>query len=758
MSPADPRLDAILRPRSIAVVGASRKPHSIGREILHNLIRFGFNGPVYPVNPAPGAVHSIRAYPSLRDIPDPVDLAVIVVPRAAVPAVLDDAAAKGVRGLVVITAGYRETGAEGARAEQELKAKVRGAGIRMVGPNCMGVINTDPEVRMNATFAATAPHPGTAGFMSQSGALGEMILERAEQIGLGIACFVSMGNKTDVSGNDLLEAWENDPRINVILMYLESFGNPDRFATITRRVTRRKPILAVKSGRSAAGAKAAFSHTGSLAGSEVAVDSLMEQCGVLRMGTLSELFNLATALAHQPLPAGNRIGILTNAGGPAIMATDALAMRGLDVVELPQATQAALRAALPPEASVRNPVDMIASADGPRYDAALKILTRDKSIDGLLVLFVSPITINAIDVARAIIANGRGARLPILTCFMGKEQGRQGVEELRRAGLPVYLFPEEAARAMAGLLRYRRLRDRPEGTTPVFEVERARVRAGLERAAAEKRSVLSLAETSDLLTAYGLPMVPTRVVRTGAEAIEAASGLGYPVVVKGQAEGLVHKTDVGAVKVDLRNGDDVAEACRAIARAITAAGAKTQGAGAADRASAGAPGAIQFVVQKMVRGGHETILGLSHDPQFGPLLMFGLGGIFVEVMKDVVFRLLPLTDVEARDMVRSIRGYPILAGTRGGSRADEDFLVEAVLRLGQLAVECPEIDQVDMNPLIIGPTRDQSFVVDARVRLKSPEAGASATGVAGATRAVTASRAGGAAASRASGAARKRPV
>jgi len=721
MSPADPRLDAILRPRSIAVVGASRKPHSIGREILHNLIRFGFNGPVYPVNPALGAIHSIRAYPSLRDIPDPVDLAIIVVPRAAVPAVLDDAVARGVRGLVVITAGYRETGAEGARAEEELKAKVRGAGIRMVGPNCMGVINTDPEVRMNATFAATPPIPGTAGFMSQSGALGEMILERAEQIGLGIACFVSMGNKTDVSSNDLLEAWEADPRINVILMYLESFGNPGRFASITRRVTRKKPILAVKSGRSAAGAKAAFSHTGSLAGSEVAVDSLMEQCGVLRMGTLSELFNLATALAHQPLPDGNRIAILTNAGGPAIMATDALAMRGLEVAELPKASQAALRAVLAPEASVRNPVDMIASADGPRYDAALKILTREKAVDGILVLFVSPITINALDVARAIIANGRGARLPILTCFMGKEQGRQGVEELRRAGLPVYLFPEEAARAMAGLLRYRRLRDRPEGTTPTFKVDRARARASIDRAAAEKRPVLSLTETSDLLAAYGLPMVPTRLARTGAEAIEAASELGYPVVVKGQAAGLVHKTDVGAVKVDLRNGDDVAEACRAIARSIAAAGAGTPAAAGAPAAAEG--GAIQFVVQRMVRGGHETILGLSHDPQFGPLLMFGLGGIFVEVMKDVAFRLLPITDVEAREMVRSIRGYPILAGTRGGPRADEDFLVEAVLRLGQLATECPEIDQVDINPLIIGPAREQSFVVDARVRLKEHGAG-----------------------------------
>lgn len=704
-------LDAILHPRSIAVVGASRRPQTIGREILHNLIDFGFTGPIYPVNPHLTAVHSIRAYPSLKAIPDPVDLAIIVVPQNLVDGIVDDAAAKGVRGLVVITAGYRETGAAGAKAEAVLKEKVRRAGIRMVGPNCMGVINTDPEVRMNGTFAATTPIAGTAGFMSQSGALGEMILAHAEQIGLGIAYFVSMGNKTDVSGNDLLEAWEDDPRVNVILMYLESFGNPARFAAITRRVTRKKPILAVKSGRSAAGARAAFSHTGALAGAEVAVDSLMEQCGVLRMGTMSEMFTLATALAHQPLPRGNRIAILTNAGGPAIMATDACAMRGLEVAELPAATQEALRGVLAPEASVRNPVDMIASADGPRYAAALDILKRDESVDGLIVLFVSPITINAVEVARAIIAAAQGARLPILTCFMGKEQGRQGVDELRQAGVPVYLFPEEAALAMAGLLRYRQIRERPAGTAPAFEVDRARAQAALDAAAAAGRTVLTLEETADLLGAYGLPVAPSRVATTPAEAIEAASALGYPVVVKGLAEGLVHKTDRGAVKVDLRNGDEVAAACRSIAQSLGQASGAAPG-----RASGSGPIAVRFQVQPMVRGGHETILGVFHDPQFGPLLMFGLGGIFVEVMKDVAFRVLPVTDTEARDMVRGIRGHPILAGTRGGPKADEDFLVEAALRLGQLAIECPEVEQVDVNPLIVGPNRAGSFVVDARIR------------------------------------------
>lgn len=710
----DRALDAIFRPRSIAVVGASREKQTIGREILHNLIDYGFTGAIFPVNPHAASIHSIKCYPSLRDIPDPVDLAIVVVPRAVVPRVLEDAVACRVRGLVVITAGFREVGGEGARAEADLLDAVRAAGIRVVGPNCMGVINTDTEVRMNATFAATRPERGSVGFMSQSGALGEVILAHAAEIGLGIAFFVSMGNKADISGNDLIEAWEDDPRVNVILMYLESFGNPARFTAIARRVTRKKPIIAVKSGRSAAGARAAFSHTGALAGAEAAVETLFEQCGVLRVGSMSEMFTLASAFARQPLPKGNRVAILTNAGGPAIMATDACAMLGLEVPELSPATQAALRAVLVPEASVRNPVDMVAGAAGPNYAAALGILKADPAVDGLLVIFVSPVMINAVEVARAIVEAARAARQPILTCFMGKEQGRQGVEELRRAGIPVYLFPEEAARAMAGLERYRRIRERPEGSPRSFAVDRARAEAALRAAAAAGRSVLTLEETAELLVAYGLPVAPARLVRTLEEAVEAAASLGYPVVLKAVAEELVHKTERGAVRIDLRTPQEVAAAGRAIRVAL-----------------GGTP--FRYQVQAMVRGGRETILGIAHDPKFGPLLMFGLGGIFVEVMRDVVFRLLPITDVEAREMVRGIRGYPLLAGARGEPPADEEFLVEALLRLGQMALECPAIEQVDINPLIVGTAagaarpasgggRAASWVVDARVRISAPPA------------------------------------
>ncbi|HEV8700029.1 MAG TPA: acetate--CoA ligase family protein [Candidatus Polarisedimenticolia bacterium] len=702
----DGALSAILRPRSIAVIGASRRPQSIGREILHNLIQYGFTGPIYPVNPHATSVHSIKCYPSLRDIPDPVDLAVVVVPKEIASAVVDDAVAGKVRGLVMITAGFREVGGEGTRLEQQIQARVRAAGIRMVGPNCMGVINTDPEIRMNATFAATRPEPGSVGFMSQSGALGEVILAHAHEIGLGIAYFVSMGNKADISGNDLIEAWEDDPRVNCILMYLESFGNPTRFLSIARRVTRKKPILAVKSGRTAAGARAAFSHTGALAGTGAAYDTLLDQAGVIRVDSMSEMFELATACAHQRPPRGNRVGILTNAGGPAIMATDACATLGLDVVELGAGTQEKLRRVLVPEASVRNPVDMVAGADASSYAQALAILQDDDDLDGLIVIFVSPIMINALEVARAIIAASKGARVPILTCFMGKEQGRRGVEELRRAGVPVYLFPEEAARALAGLDHHRRVRERVEGTHRAFDVDRRRAAAVLEAAAAAGRAALAPEETEALLRAYGLPLAPSRLAADAQEAVAAARALGFPVVIKGVAESLVHKSEAGAVRLDLRNAEEVETACAEM------------------RGSIGDP-RLRFQVQAMVRGGRETILGIARDPRIGPMLMFGLGGIFVEVMKDVVFRILPVTDVEAREMVRGIRGHPVLAGARGGPPADEGFLVEALLRLGQLAADHPSVEQVDINPLLAGPDRASSFVVDARVRVALTAPGSS---------------------------------
>jgi acetyltransferase len=703
--PQSAALDAVFRPRSVAVIGASRKRQTIGREILANIVEYGFSGPVYPVNPTAEAIHSIRCFRSIKDIPGPVDLAIVTVAKDQVLAVVDACGKKGVRGLVVITAGFKEVGAEGARLEAKLKAKLEKYHMRMIGPNCMGIVNTEPDVMLDATFAATTPVRGNVGFVSQSGALGEAILADAVENGLGVAMFVSMGNKTDVSGNDLLEYWEDNPDIQAILMYLESFGNPRRFTTIARRVTRKKPIVAVKAGRTAAGARAASSHTGSIVGLDIASDTLLEQCGVLRVSSMEEMFTLAQALSNQPVPSGDRIAIVTNAGGPGILCTDALIGAGLTLAELQPKTRKALAKALPPEASTGNPVDMIASADASRYRASLDLVTKDPGVDGVIAIFVSPIMIDAYEVATAIAAAVDG-RKPILSVFMGKQRSDEGVAWLRQKRVPVYRFPENAAAAMAGLARYRVLRDRPIGKLVAFPSDPGRARKAILAARKAKRTMLSVREVAEVLAAYGFRLAPSRLCASPVEAIDAAQTLGYPVVLKVASDTIVHKSDVGGVKLDLRNPDEVAKAFAAIASGLRLSD-KT----------------LRIEVQRMVSGGRETILGMTHDPQFGPVLMFGLGGIFVEVMKDVSVRIHPLTDVNARAMIERIKGYPLLAGARGDKPVDLAFLEESLLRLSQLVGDLEDdLAELDLNPLIVTGDRKSSFVVDARIALRGASA------------------------------------
>jgi acetyl coenzyme A synthetase (ADP forming)-like protein len=691
-------LDAIFRPSSVAVVGASRRSGSIGSEILRKLLDGGFEGAVFPVNPHTKFLHSMKCYPSVGSIPDPVDLAVIVVPRDHVLPVVEECRKKKVRGLVVITAGFREVGREGAVLEAKIRDRVRNAGMRMVGPNCMGVINTDPLIRMNATFAATAPTRGLAGFMSQSGALGEIILSMARQIGLGVSMFASVGNKADISGNDLIEYWEDDESVGVILMYLESFGNPTKFTRLAQRVTRKKPIIAVKSGRTEAGARAAFSHTGALAGADVVTSTLFDQCGVLRVSTIEEMFTLATAFTSQPLPRGNRVAILTNAGGPAIMATDAAVNLGLTLTPLEEKTRRALRKKLPPECSVANPVDLIASGDAKRYEVGLKALLSDGSVDGVIVLFVTPTMINAEEVAETIVRVSKKSRKPVLTCFMGKDRGAEGVQTLRGNSIPVYPFPEPAAQAMAALDRYRRIRERPRGRRVRFSVQRARAEAILRAVRKDRRQKLTFQESEGILAAYGFPRPPGRVVSDAAGAIGASLEMGYPVVMKVLLAEVSHKTEVGGVNVDLRNGDEVGRTYAEMSRRFRQR-------------------SLPVLVQKMVRGGREVILGSFQDRQFGTLLMFGLGGIFVEAMKDVAFRIHPITELDAREMIHSIRGYPLLQGFRGEKGVNLKLLEEMLLRLSLLLSDLPEIEQVDINPFIAGSGRDDSVAVDARISL-----------------------------------------
>jgi len=650
-------LDPLFRPDSVAVIGASRNPGTIGYQIVDNLVRHGYQGVVYPVNPHARAIHSIQAFPSISAVPEPVDMAVVVVPKEFVLKVVDECGQQGVKAVVVISAGFREVGGEGLGREEVLLKIVRRHGMRLVGPNCMGIMNIAPEVCMNATFAPTMPPPGATSFLSQSGALGVTILDYAAEYGIGIRQFVSVGNKPDVSGNDLLEYWENDPGTRLILMYLESFGNPKNFIPIARRVSRKKPIAVVKSGRTQAGARAATSHTGALAGADLAVDDLLAQCGVLRVESIEELFDLAMAFEDLPSPAGNRVAIVTNAGGPGIIIADACESAGLEVVELGVETQARLRGIFPAEASVRNPVDMIASATGESYEVALRIVLEDPGVDAAIAAFVPPLGIKQADVAASIVSSVRDHReKPVLAVLMGREGLPQGIAELNAAGIPAYRFPESAARALAAMHRHRAWAERPLLEPEEFDVDQEAVRNILDEVSASERSQLTEVEALRVLQAYGVPTIPHEVTQTEEGAVQAAEKMGFPVVLKVLSQDVVHKTEAGGVRVDLRSASEVGEAFREIHQSVKGwkEGARIDG----------------VLVEGYQKDGREVIIGMSTDQRFGPVIMFGLGGIYVEALKDVAFRVHPVNRTDAEEMIRAIRGFPLLEGVRGEVGAD----------------------------------------------------------------------------------------
>jgi len=691
-------LDPILKPHSIAVIGASRMSNTIGHQIFANLLRYGFTGAVYPVNPNAASIQSVRAYPSVGALPEPIDLAVIAVPKERVLDVARGCGQAGVKGLVVISAGFREIGGVGIDRERQLVDIVRQYGMRMVGPNCMGVLNTDPGISMNATFAPAMPPPGPAAFVSQSGALGLNVIDHAAEYGIGISQFVSVGNKPDVSGNDLLEQWEHDPTVGVILMYVESFGNPRRFRELASRITRTKPIIAVKSGRSKVGARAASSHTGALAASDVAVNALLAQAGVLRAESIEELFDMAMAFTDRPLPRSRRTAVVTNSGGPAILAADALETRGLELMELEPATIAQLKPLFPEEASIRNPLDMIASATPAHYRTALDAVLRDPGVASALAVFVPPLGVRQQDVAEAIVTAAAAHLLkPVLAVLMGREGLPQGRAELHKAGIPAYVFPESAARGLGALCRQREWIDRPVEQAPAIAVDSARAARALANGHAGPRKLSEL-DALELLGAYGIPVAHARLANDPDEAAHVAAELGFPVAIKAVAPELVHKTDAGGVRLDLHSATEVAAAARDMLDAV----ARTL------------PGAApQILVQRMVSGGRETIVGVSRDPSFGPLLMFGLGGIYVEALKDVVFRVAPIQPLDAQEMVASIRGVALLEGIRGAPPVDFAALRDVLLRVSQLAMDHPEITELDVNPLLAFP--DGVMAVDARV-------------------------------------------
>jgi acetyltransferase len=696
-------VDAVFSAHSIAVVGASRDPHSIGYTIVRNLVRDGFKGTVYPVNPKADHIQSIPAFPSVTAIPGPVDLAVICVPAALAEGALEECGRKGVRAAIVISAGFREVGEEGRAREDRLRAVLARYGIRAVGPNCMGCVTTAPDVSMNATFALELPHAGNVAMMSQSGALSAAIMEYAREQNIGFSKFVSMGNILNVDTVDLLEYFGRDAGTDVVLMYIETFGDAARFARVCRPLSKRKPIMAVKGGRTAAGARAARSHTGALAGSDAAVQSVFDQCGVIRANTLEELFDFTQALAGAPLPKGRRVAIVTDAGGPAIMATDALPAAGLSLAHLGDATKARLRRAVPPEASVENPVDMIASADSKRYRDVLRIVLDDDEVDGAVVICVPPVIIDVERTAEEISKVAAGSGKPVLGVFMGADYASRGRTILESHGVPSFTFPESAVRAFAAMAEYARIRARPVGRVRRFRVDRAAAAAAIASARRDGREALKDRETLALLAAYGIPMPETTFAANADEAIAKARSIGYPVALKVTSPKVSHKTEVGGVILDLRSDAEVFHAYHQLLE-------RARKHGFADALEG-------VIVQQMVKGGQEIIAGAARDEQFGHLVAFGLGGVFAEYIKDVNFRIAPLTDVDARELVASIKAFPILKGVRGAAPADIRFLEEVVQRISQLVVDFPEIGSLDLNPFRAFEAGRKGLAVDARVFL-----------------------------------------
>ncbi len=696
-------LEAIFAPRSIAVVGASPDPSKLGHRILKNILDAGYPGHVFPIHPSAPHILNLPAYPSVEQVPEPVDLAVIVVPAAVVPDVAEACGRAGVKGLVVISAGFKEVGPEGRALEMRLLEIVQRYGMRMIGPNCLGVIDT--TTRLNASFAALYPHPGQIAFMSQSGALCTAILDWSKAQGIGFSRFVSLGNKADVDEVALLEAWGCDKANNrVILAYLEGISNGDEFVAVARQVTKQTPVIAIKSGATQAGARAASSHTGALAGAEHAYEAAFDQSGVLRARSMQELFDFALAFAYQPLIPGDRLAIVTNAGGPGIIATDAAERSGLKLAELTPATTAALRAALPPTASVYNPIDIIGDARADRYRVALRAALDDPNVDAVLVLFTPQAVSKPEEIAQTVVKTVAGSAKPVVTSFMGAATIGEALRILNEHRIPNYAFPERAVAALGAMVAQRRWIERPPGEYVRFDVDAERVRALFARVRSEGRVELGELEAREVIEAYGMRLPKSFLAQSPEEAAEIAARIGFPVVMKISSPDILHKSDIGGVKLGISDPAAARDAYELIEYRARKYSREARIWG--------------VLVQEQVRKGREVLVGVSRDPQFGPLIAFGLGGIYVEAIRDVAFRLAPVSRQEAAEQVRSIRAFPLLRGVRGEPPADIAAAEEIILRVSQLVTDFPEIVEMDINPLVVYNRGEGATVLDARIILR----------------------------------------
>jgi acetyltransferase len=689
-------------PRSVAVIGASENPQKLGYQVLNNVITSGFKGGIYPVNPKAKEISGLKCYPSVLDVSDPIDLVVIVVPGPFVAGVLEESGKKGAKGAIVITAGFREAGGEGPRMEQQLLDIAKKYNMRLVGPNCLGVIDT--LTPLNASFAAGTPDAGSIAFMSQSGALCAAILDYALAENIGFSHFVSLGNKADVDEVALLDSWGDDAQTNVTIAYIEGIRNGAEFIQMARKAARKKPMIAVKSGRTASGSKAVSSHTGSLAGSDAAYDAAFTQCGILRAESVQELLDYSIAFAYQPLIKGNRVAIITNAGGPGVMATDALERNRLVLAQLTPETEAALKGALPAAANIHNPVDVLGDARADRYVAAIEVVLKDPGIDGALVILTPQSATDIQGTAEALVKVAQHAEKPILGCWMGEKEISRGRKLLAKNRVPSYPFPERAVAALGAMYRYWSWKQQPEVEIETFPVDKKAVADLFAAVRKDGRNTIGDAEAQAILKAYGITVPRSKVTATPDGAVAYCNEIGYPVVMKIASPDILHKSDVGGIIVGVKNDQEARQAFGTLI----------------ERTKAHKPDATIWgaQIQEMVTNAREVIIGMNRDPQFGPLVMFGLGGIYVEVLKDVTFRVAPMSRLQAGQMVEAIRTYKLLAGARGQAPSDVDAIVDTILRISQLVVDFPEIAELDINPMLVREKGKGAVAVDMRLILK----------------------------------------
>lgn len=702
-------IESIMSPGSIAVIGATNRPGSVGLAVFRNILISGFKGVLYPVNPKAKSVQSVRAYTKLADIPDEVDLAVVIVPAEIVSTILEEAGQKQVKGAIVITAGFKEVGGHGVELENQLKEIAKKYDIHLIGPNCLGVINNNENVRMNASFATKMPKAGNIAFISQSGALCTAVLDYVEGRGIGFSKFISFGNKADVNEIDLLRYLRYDADTDVILMYLEDITDGREFLETAREITwaAHKPMLAIKSGRSVEGARAAASHTGSLAGSDSAYDAMFHQSGILRVEGVNELFNYAIAFAKQPIPKSNRIAIVTNAGGPGIMATDAAIRHNLKIAALSEVTKENLKKELPATASINNPVDVIGDATHQRYEAAIRHVLMDENVDGAIVILTPQAMTDVLETAEIVPHVVQGIDKPVLCCFMGIVDVSEGIEYLEENGIPNYAFPEAAVRSMAAMSFYGELLGLDKREVRRVAADRGTATAIIRKKLGDKNSYyLSEREANEILQCYGFPVLKSVLIKEVSEVDMAAEEIIFPVAMKISSADIVHKFDAGGVRLKIKTKEDAQRAFEEIienAKKFNPS-AKIDG----------------VIMERMAKRGVEVILGAVRDPKFGPICMFGLGGTFVEAMKDVTFRLAPMWEISAEIMIRTIKAYRILRGVRGLPPCDIDGIKDCILRLSQMLSEHPEIAELDINPLIVYPEGKGCVVADSRILLKKP--------------------------------------